>query len=33
VIVDEPEDAPVPEMVVDELRQVKAIREARIVRV
>ena len=33
VIVDEPEDKPVPEAVVDELRQVKAIREARIVRV
>jgi len=33
VIVDEPEDAPVPEAVVDELRQVNAIREARIVRV
>jgi len=33
VIVDEPEDRPVPEVVVDELRQVKAIREARIVRV
>jgi D-3-phosphoglycerate dehydrogenase len=33
VIVDEPEGTPVPEMVVDELRQVKAIREARIVRV
>ena len=32
-IVDEPEDRPVPEAVVDELRQVKAIREARIVRV
>ena len=32
-IVDEPEDKPVPEAVVDELRQVKAIREARIVRV
>ena len=33
VIVDEPEDLPVPEVVVDELRQVQAIREARIVRV
>ena len=33
VIVDEPEDRPVPEVVVDELRQVKAIREARIVRI
>jgi D-3-phosphoglycerate dehydrogenase len=32
-IVDEPEDTPVPEAVVDELRRVKAIREARIVRV
>ena len=32
-IVDEPDDKPVPEAVVDELRQVKAIREARIVRV
>jgi D-3-phosphoglycerate dehydrogenase len=33
VIVDEPPDAPVPEVVLEELRQVKAIREARIVRV
>ena len=33
VIVDEAEDKPVPEAVVDELRQVKAIREARLVRV
>ena len=32
-IVDEPEDRPVPEAVVEELRDVKAIREARIVRV
>ena len=32
-IVDEPEERPVPEAVVNELRQVKAIREARIVRV
>lgn len=32
-IVDEPEDRPVPEVVVDELREVPAIREARIVRV
>ena len=32
-IVDEPEDRPVPEVVVEELRQVDAIREARIVRV
>ena len=33
VIVDEPDDQPVAEAVVDELRQVNAIREARIVRV
>ena len=33
VIVDEPEDRPVPEVVIEELRQVEAIREARIVRV
>jgi D-3-phosphoglycerate dehydrogenase len=33
VIVDEPDDRPVAEGVVDELRQVNAIREARIVRV
>jgi D-3-phosphoglycerate dehydrogenase len=33
VIVDEPPDKPVPEAVLDELRKVKAIREARIVRV
>ena len=33
VIVDEPEHQPVPEDVVDELRQVTAIREARIVRI
>ena len=32
-IVDEPEDRPVPEAVVKELREVTAIREARIVRV
>ncbi len=32
-IVDEPADRPVPDVVVDELRQVEAIREARIVRV
>lgn len=32
-IVDEPEDRPIPEVVVDELREVPAIREARIVRV
>ena len=32
-IVDEPEDKPVPDVVVDELREVNAIREARIVRV
>ena len=32
-IVDEPEDHPVPDVVVDELRTAKAIREARIVRV
>ena len=32
-IVDEPEDQPVPDVVVDELRTAKAIREARIVRV
>jgi D-3-phosphoglycerate dehydrogenase len=32
-IVDEPDDRPVPEAVVEELREVKAIREARIVRV
>jgi D-3-phosphoglycerate dehydrogenase / 2-oxoglutarate reductase len=33
VIVDEAEDKPVPEAVLDELREVKAIREARLVRV
>ncbi len=33
VIVDEPADTPVPDVVLDELRQVKAIREARIVRI
>ena len=33
VIVDEPPDRPVPEAVLDELRKVKAIREARLVRV
>jgi len=32
-IVDEPDDKPVPEVVLDELREVEAIREARIVRV
>jgi len=32
-IVDEPDDNPVPEVVLDELREVEAIREARIVRV
>jgi len=32
-IVDEPDDKPIPEIVVDELREVPAIREARIVRV
>jgi D-3-phosphoglycerate dehydrogenase len=33
VIVDEPPDKPVPEVVLDELRQLSTIREARIVRV
>jgi D-3-phosphoglycerate dehydrogenase len=33
VIVDETPERPVPELVLDELRKVKAIREARIVRV
>ena len=32
-IVDEPADKPVPDAALEELRQVKAIREARIVRV
>jgi D-3-phosphoglycerate dehydrogenase len=33
VIVDEPPDKPVPEVVLDELRRLKTIREARLVRV